>query len=185
MCYNSARGRLFGKNFAKGLNHRIEHERKRDTAVLHKKLPDRNGRGVQRRYVKRSGVLLLGGDLGEKLLGIFCHLALAAPAAHRHRNCRSGVWIVVAATDRALAIIGLSDLTEKSGRVLFELGQTPTTAESDLNLDGSAPIGGFAFHRTDFIYGTSEGGGQGQYQPTDNERNDFHRFWNDCMSLDH
>ena len=55
-----------------------------------------------------SGILLLAGDLGEKLFGVFCHLALAASATHRHRNCRSGIWIVVAATNWTFAISSFS-----------------------------------------------------------------------------
>lgn len=105
-----------------------------------------------------SGVFFLAGDLGKKLLGVFSHLALAASAAHRHRNCRSGIWIVVAATNRALAISGLGDLGEKSGRILFKLGQTPPAAKTNLNLDGSAAISSFSFHWADFVHWAGEGG---------------------------
>ena len=124
-----------------------------------------------------SGVLLLAGNLGEKLLGVFCHLALAASAAHRYRDCRSGIWIVVAATNWALAISGLGDLAEQSGRILFKLGQAPAAAKTNLHFDGSAAIRSFSFHWADFVHWASEGGEQGQHQSADNKRDNFHRLF--------
>ena len=147
------------------------------TTTIHKKLPNRNGRGVQKIFMGESGVLLLAGDLGEKLLGVFCHLALAASAAHRYRNCCSGIWIVVAATNWTLAISGFGDLGEKSGRILFKLGQAPPAAKTNLDLDGSATIRSFSFHRADFVHWASEGGEQGQHQSADKKRDNFHRLF--------
>ena len=124
-----------------------------------------------------SGDLLLAGDLGEKLFGVLCHLALAAPAAHRHRDRRSGIRVVVAATNWALVISGLGDLGEQSGRILFKLGQAPPAAKPNLHLDGSAAIRSFSFHWADFVHWASEGGEQGQHQSADNKRDNFHRLF--------
>lgn len=124
-----------------------------------------------------SGVLLLAGDLGEKLLGVLCHLALAAPAAHRHRDRRSGIRVVVAATNWALVISGLGDLGEQSGRILFKLGHAPPAAKTNLHLDGSATIRSFSFHRADFVHWAGEGGEQRQHQSADNKRDNFHRLF--------
>ena len=124
-----------------------------------------------------SGALLLARDLGEKLLGGFCHLALAASAAHRHRDCRSGIWVVIAATNWALPISGLGDLGEKSGWILFKLGHAPPAAKTNLHLDGGATVRSFSFHRANFVHWAGEGGEQRQHQSADNKRDNFHRLF--------
>ena|GEM_PF-3545417 len=131
--------------------------------TLHKKLLDRYSRGVEKLFDGRSGTFLSASDLGEKLLWGFGYLALTASTAHGYGNCCSCIWIVVAATDRALSVGGLGDFAKKSDRVFFKLSQASTAAETYLDLDGSAAIGGFSFYRADFIHWTGEDGQKGQH----------------------